>query len=1072
MATNAQERVQEFFIAITQYPRRTIALTLILVVLAAAGLSQIVKDTSVKAFIPPDHPSLVSDAVAEEVFGLSDSLAIAVVVRDGGSVFDPEVMVVIRELTAELQGMPNVRSERVASLATESSISGAAGFVEIDPYIPGGPIDDAFAVDSRRRFDAMLAHQDGLATIDGQAAVIMAELAKEELASKSYEMALALANKYASDDIDIHVAGPGAVSGFLSTYIDRDARKMQPLVFALVLLFIYLAFRRKSAMPGPLLVVAGAAGGAMGIMAWTGTPYYAITNALPVVLVAISVADSIHILTAFYQRRSQHPEGNTRDLVIGAMADMWRPITLTTVTTMAGFSGIALMSIMPPIVMFGWFAALGVALAWALSIFALPNVLFLLDPKPSPAFRSWRQNRPSGLGKALAHIGSASARHYGKVLILFCAAVVLVSVGASQLRIDRAQVDNFAPDEPIRVADELINSTFAGSAFLDVIIETDTVEGLLDARRMQKIVALQQYFEGLPHVQKTVGITDYLTQLHAALEELPPSAVADRVLPDSDDAIAQYLLVYESSGDPTDFEEEIDTEYRMAMIRGVLNEHHFSQNRETVAALQKYLDTRFVEPGMTAMLTGDVNVSYHWMNSLKRSHFGGVIVSLILVLITSILVFRSVSTGIVAVVPVSFTVLLLYAVMAQRGIYLEPATSMFAAIAIGVGIDFAIHLIDKLRESLKLHDEDIYLAVDHALPLTARACYYNSAALAVGFAVLMTSELPTLQRFGGLVTLASACSYVLALVMVPALFAAGRAYSQSAFRPVPRAAAITAVIMLLVLISTVITDKVYAADAVSSLPEPPVLETGAAVAQRVADREEGTSSRRLLDIVVTDRRGKTRERQALVLKTRTDSARSTRFTYLAPKSVAEVTFLSEDFDAATASDNRWLYLPATRKVRRIPASDRGDYFLGTDFTYEDIQSEFKLSLADYDFALDGSSVSEGGTLTYQLSGKTRTDAIARELGYGGFTAEVNADSWLFHRVEFSDPKGELLKTVRVHDAAVFDGIWCATDIEVTNHQTDHKTRFLYQDVAFGESLPGSLFNPQTLSRGLPSSLLP
>jgi len=967
------------------------------------------------------------------------------------------------ELTERLEAMPNVRPERVASLATESSIEGADGIVEVEPYIPWGTVTEEEAAASRARFERMLPHQDGLASADGRAAVIMAELADGTRASESYEAALEMASAYARPGIEIHVAGPGAVSGFLSTYIDRDARKMQPLVFALVLLFIYFAFRRGSAMPGPLLVIAGGAGGAMGIMAWAGIPYYAITNALPVVLVAVSVADSIHILTAFYQRRALHPEAPTRDLVVDAMVDQWRPITLTTVTTIAGFVGISLMSIMPPIIMFGWIAALGVALAWVFSLFSLPNVLILIDPKPSPAFASWGENRPSALGRWLAHVGSWSARRYGLVLSLFFVLLLVVAYGASRLTIDRAQVDNFAPDEPIRIADQVINDTFAGSAFLDVIVQTDEAEGLLDARRIRKIADLQAFFEDLPHVQKTVAITDYLTLLHAAIEDLPPEAVARRDLPDVDDAIAQYLLVYEASGDPTDFEEEIDTEYRTAMIRGVLNEQHFSRNRGTVAALETYLEREFNEPGMTALLTGDVNVSYHWMSSLQRSHFGGVLVSLTLVLVTSIMVFHSVSTGIVAVVPVCFTVLLLYAVMATLGIYLEPATSMFAAIAIGVGIDFAIHLIDKLREALALHDEDIYLAVDHALPLTARACYFNSGALALGFAVLMTSELSMLQRFGGLVTLASVCSYLLALVIVPAMFAAGRALHQHSFRPVPRIANSVALAILALSIGLVWSES-------SASAEVDTLD-GTAVATKIFERPEGEASRRVLDIVLTDRRGKTRERSALVLKSNDGGTRVTRFTYLAPKSVKEVTFLSHDHLAAEEGDDRWLYLPATRRVRRIPATDRGDYFLGTDFTYEDIQSEFKLALDDYDFELDGTDAGPDGPI-YRLSGTPKTPDIVRELGYGGFRARVNGNTWLFNEVEFLDPDGELLKTVTIHSAAEFDGIWCATDIEVINHQTAHETRFVYQEVDFAPSLPPELFDAATLSRGLPPRFAP
>ena len=67
-------------------------------------------------------------------------------------------------------------------------------------------------------------------------------------------------------------------------------------------------------------MVIGAAGGSLGIMAWSGIPYYAITNALPVIIVAISVADAIHILSSFYQHREQEPDATDRHLIASAMA--------------------------------------------------------------------------------------------------------------------------------------------------------------------------------------------------------------------------------------------------------------------------------------------------------------------------------------------------------------------------------------------------------------------------------------------------------------------------------------------------------------------------------------------------------------------------------------------------------------------------------------------------------------------------------------------------------------------------------------------------------------------------------
>ena len=70
-------------------------------------------------------------------------------------------------------------------------------------------------------------------------------------------------------------------------------------------------------------------------------------------------------------------------------------------------------------------------------------------------------------------------------------------------------------------------------------------------------------------------------------------------------------------------------------------------------------------------------------------------------------------------------------------------------------------------------------------------------------------------------------------------------------------------------------------------------------------------------------------------------------------------FLTYDYADVSVDDDQWLYLPALRKVRRISASDRGDFFLGTDFTYEDIKKEQKVEINDYAFQAKGSENVEG-----------------------------------------------------------------------------------------------------------------
>ena len=1050
-----EQKTSELFYRITTRPRLALFISVLVIAFTATGLAKLVKDTSVKAFIPPDHPALIADQTAAEVFGLSDTIAIALTTT-GTTIFEGRALEAVVDLTRVVSSLPNIQPDRVLSLATESSIAGDDGEILVTPYIGEPPLSPGDVDTARRLWRAMPPHIGTLVSEEESSAIILAELIDSNVADETYRMVLEAVADIETDALKVHVAGPGAVSGYLSRYIDKDARKLQPLVFLLVLGFIYFAFRRIGALPGPLLVVFGAVGGALGLMAWNGVSYFAITNALPVVIVAISVADSIHILSAYFQHRSQHPDSQVRDLVVQAMSTMARPITLTTITTIAGFAGIGLVSIMPPITAFAWYAALGVFLAWAFSILALPNILVLLKLGPSPAFESWKRNTPSGLGQFLALIGAFSARHYVPVLSLFAATTVIAVSGAVKLNVDRSQVDNFARDEPIRIADELINERFSGTAFLDVVIETNKPEGLLNPENMLRIATLQEYMETLPHIQKTVGITDYLSLLHHSIEGHPAGEWERRQLPVEAGSIAQYLLVYEMSGDPTDFEEEIDYDYQTALVRGILNSHYFSESRVTVEALQRYIDTQFNTESMHASPAGDVTIGYHWMSQLEQSHFVGVALSLVLVLGASIIVFRSIVAGFIAVVPVTFSVTVLYAVMGYLGIYLEPATSMFAAIALGVGVDFGIHLVERLREAQVFHENNTAAAVDRALPQTARACFFNSAALGLGFAVLLVSNLPTLQRFGGLVAVAAVSSYITALVIVPAMYAAEHEMWRKLALPSRRIITRAAVLLLLITGSFLVATRADARE-YSALD----------VARNVFDRPEGRATQRTIDIALTNKRGRSKIRQALVIKENRSDARVTRITYTEPASIRETSFLSHDFHDPSRADNSWFYMPSLRKVRRVPASDRGDYFLGTDFTYEDIQSELKFDLSDYTFEYHGTSEA-GGMTRHHLSGSPVSTAIARQLGYGAFTAIVDELTWMPVMVEFLDLNQGPLKTIDVTEIEQIAGIWTATEIRAFNHQTGHQTRFSFRNVSYPSDMADEHFEPPALMRGLPA----
>ena len=604
----------------------------------------------------------------------------------------------------------------------------------------------------------------------GSGTLIVAELHDQTKAQELYEQLLQLIEiAPVQDGEEIHVAGEGAVAGYMGAYIDSDAMRLNPIAAVVITLICLLAFRTLRGMLLPNLVVLATAGGALGLMAAFDVSFFVITNALPVVLIGISVADTIHILNDYYEDAAVNSKDTSRDLTIRTMMRMWRPITLTTLTTMAGFLGLSLASVMPPMEYFGLFALIGVGIAWMYSLTVIPAFLTILKLKPSTAYKSHIDStvpKVDIFGRGLTTLGSIVITFPKTILVLAMTIVIAGGVGASKISLDENLIRTFDHEEPLYIADQVLNSAFDGTRYLDIMVETPNEEDLFKPENLQKIEALQSYVATLPQVEGSTSIVDYLKQMNRSLDGGEQAAY---VLPKSADLAAQYFLIYSASADPTDFEEEIDYDYRLANIRVRINDGRYSKAKVIIESTQRYIDQQFNDENITAKLSGRVNVDYHWIKRLGDSHFGSIAISLALVWLMASISFRSTVAGVMSLLPVVITILMIYAVMGFNGIWLSISSSMFAAIAIGLGVDFSIHTLERLQVLIREKAESIDDALLDLYPSTGRALFFNFLALSLGFGVLATSKVIILQEFGLLVAVAIATSFITSLTVLPAL---------------------------------------------------------------------------------------------------------------------------------------------------------------------------------------------------------------------------------------------------------------------------------------------------------------
>lgn len=243
------------------------------------------------------------------------------------------------------------------------------------------------------------------------------------------------------------------------------------------------------------------------------------------------------------------------------------------------------------------------------------------------------------------------------------------------------------------------------------------------------------------------------------------------------------------------------------------------------------------------------------------------------------------------------------------------------------------------------------------------------------------------------------------------------------------------------------------------------LPDGDEIARRINARDEGLAVSREVTMEMTDRRGKTRSRETRTFRKYFGAQKRTVIFYLEPRNVKDTAFLTYDYPEVDRDDDQWLYLPAMRKVRRISASDRGDYFLGTDLSYEDIKLETRVDMDDYTRRTVGEDQVDGHPciLVEALPVDAQT---AKELGYGRVEQCVDSEIWFVRRARFWDPQGNPLKTTYFRDIHQVQGIWTQHLIEVENHKTGHRTRFSFREVDYQSPIGDRLFTQNALRRGL------
>ncbi|MCD4812349.1 outer membrane lipoprotein-sorting protein [bacterium] len=233
--------------------------------------------------------------------------------------------------------------------------------------------------------------------------------------------------------------------------------------------------------------------------------------------------------------------------------------------------------------------------------------------------------------------------------------------------------------------------------------------------------------------------------------------------------------------------------------------------------------------------------------------------------------------------------------------------------------------------------------------------------------------------------------------------------------------------------------------------------TGRDIAIAVDNRPDGDERKNNLTMTLVNKRGRKRIREIISYSKEYGRDSKSIMVFKAPADVKGTGFLQFDYDDPKKDDDKWLYMPALRKTRRISGAGKNDYFMGSDFTYDDMGNR---NIDEDIFQLLKEEEREGNKCwVLQAVSKDKDYMYSKKISW------INKDNLMPIYVEYYGRQGRLLKTLHILEIKQVDGFWTIMKMKMENKVRKHSTILEFSDVQYNQDLKDSLFRINTLERG-------
>lgn len=743
-------------------PWIVIGIAVLITAFFAMQFPKIKIDTDPENMLPANEPARVFDHQVKEEFTLYDFIAVGVV--DEENAFTPELLNRVYKIVSEVEDIDGIIVEDILAPSTVDDIKQGAGGSIIIETLMADEIEtqeEADYIFGRIMQNPLL--KGKLASEDRKAIAIFIPIESKDMSHRISGEITEITKKYIGNE-EFHIAGlPIAEDSFGAEMFSQMAYSA-PAAMLIILLLLFMFFRQLKVIMAPMIVAIMSVIWAMGLLIATGHTVHIMSSMIPIFLIPISVLNSIHIISEFHDHYGKHKHKNTS--IRNSISTLFLPMLFTSMTTVAGFLSLALTPI-PPVQVFGIFIAFGVIVSWLLSIALNPAIASLISDKTLRNFGKDHEKEEKGVLASIMNSFRNLSRKRNIMIIGLSAVIIIVSaVGLSLIEVNDNPVKWFKKSHPIRIADTIMNKHLAGTYMNYLVFESKEADKMKDPEVLRYVERLQRELEKQKIVGATTGLPDVVKKVRYELFEADS---AKAVLPENQDEVAQLLFMFEmSGGDSDDLFKMVTSDYDKLNLWVQLTSGDNKDVQSTVEFVTDYVVKNPAPIGIEIHWAGLPYINIVWQQKMVAGMRSSLTGAYIVVLLMMIFLFRSFKWGIISMLPLTITVMAIYAFIGYIGKPYDMPIAVLSSLTLGLSVDFAIHFIQRLRE---IHKEtgEFRKSFHEIFEGAGRAISRNVLVIAIGFIPMMFSTLVPYITVGTFFLAIMVVSGLVTMLLLPAL---------------------------------------------------------------------------------------------------------------------------------------------------------------------------------------------------------------------------------------------------------------------------------------------------------------